>query len=173
MLRHEIVEDYNEVEALVYEAFESSNLYEFKEPIEHKLVAELRKTENYIQELSIVVQEGWEIVGHALSTIVRLDDKEVLALAPMSVKPVLQGSGVGLQLIMETIDTAKKLEFGAIIVMGHPDYYPRFGFKLAKDFNITCNIDNAQEYLFVLELKDGFLSRGGKVVYPEVFFRDY
>tara|TARA_Y100001960_G_scaffold332552_1_gene433523 strand:- start:6053 stop:6583 length:531 start_codon:yes stop_codon:yes gene_type:complete len=176
MLRHELPEDYKEVEAIVYEAFESSSLYEFKDPTEHKLVAALRKTDGYVPELSIVVQEGWDIVGHALSTVVKIEgeqEKEVLALAPMSVKPVLQKSGVGLQLIMETIDTAKKLGYGAIVVLGHANYYPRFGFLQAKEFNIECNIDGVDDYLFVMELEKGYLEKNSKVIYPEVFFEEF
>jgi predicted N-acetyltransferase YhbS len=178
MLRQEVFEDHREVETLVYEAFESSSLYEFKEPVEHKLVAQLRNSVYFVPELSIVVQEGWEIVGHALSTAIDFAEgdriKRILALAPMSVKPVLQQTGVGLQLIMETSDVARKLGYGAIVVLGHEDYYPRRGFRKAKDLNITCNIEGVENNLFVMELEKGFFDEtGGKVVYPDIFFKDF
>lgn len=179
MLRQELQEDYREVEALVYEAFESSSLYEFKEPTEHKLVAELRNSVYFVPELSIVVQEGWEIVGHSLSTAIDFAEgekiKRVLALAPMSVKPVLQKTGVGLQLIMETIEVAKKLGYGAIVVLGHEDYYPKRGFKKAKDLNISSNIEGVENHLFVMELQKGFFDEdaGGKIIYPDIFFKDF
>ena len=177
MLRQEVFEDHREVEALVYEAFESSSLYEFKEPVEHKLVAELRNSVYFVPELSIVVQEGWEIVGHALSTAIDFSEgdkiKRILALAPMSVKPILQKTGVGLQLIMETSDVARKLGYGAIVVLGHADYYPKRGFRKAKDLNIACNIDGLEDNLFVMELQKGFFDQaGGKVIYPDIFLKD-
>jgi predicted N-acetyltransferase YhbS len=179
MLRQETPEDYKEVERLVYSAFESSNLFNYQKITEHKLVAALRETEGFIPELSIVVQEGWEITGHILLTKVKLDKDDgsqidILALAPMSVMPILQKTGVGLQLIMESTDIASKLGYGAIAVLGHKDYYPKHGFKLAQDYSITCNIDGVEEFLFVKELRRGFLENcDGKINYPDVFFQEF
>ncbi|HAG52646.1 MAG TPA: GNAT family N-acetyltransferase [Alphaproteobacteria bacterium] len=176
MLRQEIPEDYKEVERLVYSAFENSSLFNYQEITEHKLVAKLRESEGFVPELSIVVQEGWEITGHILLTKVNIKTqsgelKEVLALAPMSVMPVLQKTGVGLQLIMESTEIAKKLGFGALVVLGHKEYYPKHGFKLAKNYDITCNIDDVEDFLFIKELKDGYLHDcSGVIEYPAVFF---
>lgn len=175
MLRQEIPEDYREVEALVYDAFESSNLVKFEEVTEHKIVKNLRNSGGFIPELSIVAQEGWEIVGHILLTKVLLqgvdDTKDILALAPMSVKPILQKTGVGLQLIMESTDKAIELGYGAIVVVGHKDYYPKFGFKPASDYSITISIkDIPSEYIFIKELKKDYLKDfAGEVIYPEAF----
>ena len=176
MLRQETSEDYREVERLVYSAFESSNLFNYQKVTEHELVAKLRKSEGFVPELSIVVQEGWEITGHILLTKVNVkkengENLEVLALAPMSVMPVLQKTGVGLQLIMESVDVAKKMNFGAIVVLGHKEYYPKHGFKLASDYGIASNIDGVEDCLFALELQKGYLDDAkGKIEYPEVFF---
>lgn len=166
MLRQELPEDYKAVEKIIYDAFISAGN---ENPENHMLVEKLRNSAEFIPELSIVVQEGWDVVGHAISTSIKLETKDdiknILVLKTMGVMPVLQRSGVGLQLIMETVDIAKKLGYGAIVVKGYADYFAKFGFKPAKDFNITCNVDNANEVLFVKELQEGYLSSGGKIIY--------
>lgn len=124
MLRQEVQEDYNEVEKLVYSAFESLNLYEFKDPTEHNLVAELRKDSGFMPELSIVVQEGWDIVGHIINTV----ENGVVKIELMSVLPVLQKTGVGLQLVLETRDVARKMGFKKIIVNSNLSNFKKYGF---------------------------------------------
>jgi putative acetyltransferase len=64
---------------------------------------------------------------------------------------------------------ARALCYGAIVVAGYPDYYLRFGFKPARDWSVSCNLQIPEDALTAMELVDGALSGGGEVEYPELF----
>ena len=142
---------------------------------EWKLIEDVRKSGDFIRELSLVAEVDGEVVGHILFTpMTIIDDDEKygsLALAPVSVLPELQNNGIGTRLIEVGIEKAKEQGFASIIVMGHPKYYPKFGFELASKWSIGVEDDFESKYLFVLELKDGELDRiKGNVVYCDVFY---
>jgi putative acetyltransferase len=140
---------------------------------EARLVSALRESTAYSRELSLVAELGGRIVGHVLLTrvLLRKDgaEKNVLALGPMSVVPSQSHRGIGSELINASIGLAKEKGYGTIIVMGHPEYYKRFGFVPAKDVQITCNLPASEDALTVRELVEGNLSGGGHVEYPEPF----
>jgi putative acetyltransferase len=89
----------------------------------------------YISVLSLVAEIDNKIVGHILFFPIKIisqeNEYETLSLAPMSVLPTYQKMGIGSKLIEYGIKAAKKAGYGSIIVVGHPDYYPRFGFAPA------------------------------------------
>ena len=140
---------------------------------EARLVSALRESTTYNRELSLVAELGGRIVGHVLLTRVPLrkdgTEKNVLALGPMSVVPSQSHRGIGSELINAAISLAKEKGYGTIVVLGHPEYYKRFGFVHAKDLQVTCNLPAPEDALTVRELVEGNLTGGGHVEYPEPF----
>ncbi|BES63817.1 N-acetyltransferase [Gottschalkiaceae bacterium SANA] len=168
-------ENYSEVEALVKEAFmglENGN------PMEPVLVKKLRKGDSFVPGLSLIAHDGEKILGHILLTRIRIvgPDKEILslAMAPVSVLPDMQNQGIGGELIRVSIEMAKAMEYGSIIVLGHPEYYPRFGFQSTEKWQIRASFEVPAEALMGLELEKGALagSSMGIIEYPAVFFEE-
>lgn len=146
----------------------------FGQEAEGNLIVKLRKNKNFIKDLSLVACMGNEIIGHILfSKIVIKNDTEEfesLALAPMAVIPEFQGLGIGSQLINKGLQKATKLGYKSIIVLGHENYYPRFNFTPASQFQITCPFEVPDASFMAIELQKGNLdSVSGCVVYPKEF----
>lgn len=122
--------------------------------------------------LSLVAVEDGEVVGHVLFTdlAVTVDARAVraLCLAPVSVRPDYQNSGVGSMLIREGLRQSAQAGFEAVVVLGHPAYYPRFGFSAKLAEKLVAPF--AGEAFMAIELLDGALQgEAGTVVYPEAF----
>lgn len=162
-----------EVEGLVKEAF--MELTE-GEPTEHILVNRLRMAETFVPELSLVARNDQGILGHILLSEIHIvggkSECISLAMAPVSVHPEFQGLGIGSALIDEAILKAKELGYGSVIVLGHPEYYPRFGFQSTANWQIQAEFEVPEEALMGLELEVGALEacRMGVIEYPDVFF---
>ena len=88
----------------------------------------------------------------------------------MAVAPGNQRQGIGSALVRAGLDECKKLGFGAVVVLGHADYYPRFGFVPSTRFGIGCEYDVPEDVFMAMELQQGAL-RGvsGKVKYHPAF----
>jgi putative acetyltransferase len=144
---------------------------------EAQLVSALRESTTYNRELSQVAELGGRIVGHVLLTRVPLrkdgEEKHVLALGPMSVVPSQSHRGIGSELINASIRLAKEKGYGAIVVLGHPEYYKRFGFVQARELQVSCNLPAPEDALTVIEIVAGNLAGGGHVEYPEPFISLY
>jgi putative acetyltransferase len=144
---------------------------------EAQLVSALRESSTYSRELSQVAELGGRIVGHVLLTRVPLrkdgEEKHVLALGPMSVVPSQSHRGIGSELINASIKLAKEKGYGAIVVLGHPEYYKRFGFVQARERQVSCNLPAPEDALTVMEIVEGNLAGGGHVEYPEPFISLY
>ncbi|MEN8205700.1 MAG: N-acetyltransferase [Pseudomonadota bacterium] len=144
---------------------------------EAQLVSALRESATYNRELSLVAELGGRIVGHVLLTRVPLRrdgaEKNVLALGPMSVVPSQSHRGIGSELINASIHLARDKGYGAIVVLGHPEYYKRFGFVPARDLQVSCNLPAPEDALTVMEIVAGNLAGGGHVEYPEPFVALY
>jgi predicted N-acetyltransferase YhbS len=94
-----------------------------------------------------------------------------LALAPVAVLPEYQNQGIGGKLIMEGHRLARELGYGSVIVVGHPAYYPRFGYKPASRWNITASFEVPDEAFMALELLEGGLKDvSGEIEYVKEFF---
>ncbi|MBA7655382.1 hypothetical protein ES703_63286 [subsurface metagenome] len=88
----------------------------------------------------------------------------------MAVIPEFQRQGVGSELINRGIEKAKELGFNSIIVLGHKDYYPKFSFKRASEWNIKCSFEVPDEVFMAIELTEGaFEGKAGIVKYPDEF----
>ena len=143
---------------------------------EQYLVERLRNSEAFIPELSIVAEINQNIAGHILLTRIKVvnnknEEFESLALAPVSVLPEYQGKGIGGKLIETAHKKAKELGFGSVILLGHENYYPRFGYEIAKKYGIKLPFEVPDENCMTIELIKGTLEGiEGTVVYPKAFF---
>lgn len=119
--------------------------------------------------MSLVAEDGGEIVGHIMFSPVALQGQVGpplgLGLAPMAVVPSRQRQGIGSRLVWAGLDRCRALGARFVVVLGHAAYYPLFGFVPASRFGLRCEWDAPDEAFMALELADGAL-RGpaGRVV---------
>jgi len=109
------------------------------------------------------------IVGHIMFTKAKVEDKVVLALAPLSVLPEYQRQGVGTALIEEGHRIAKELNYEYSIVLGSETYYPRTGYLPANMFGITAPFEVPQENFMAYKLKDAAGKICGVLRYAKEF----
>ena len=149
------------------------NLAAFETALEADLVDALRAQASPF--LSLVAADGDEaaIVGHILFTPVTLEDSRdlrLMGLAPMAVLPAKQRQGVGSALVREGLAHCRSLHVDAVVVLGHADYYPRFGFAPASRFGIRSEYDVPDDVFMALELREGALQgRNGVIRYHPAF----
>lgn len=171
-IRQERPEEYSTTEEMIKEAFLHE---EYSDKKEHLLVNNIRKSDAFIPELSLVaINDSNEVVGHILlSKITIVDHDKVadsLALAPVSVAPDYQKKGIGSRLIHAALQKAKDIGYHSVIVLGHKDYYPKFGFKQASLWNIKPPFEVPDEVFMTLELTEHSLEHvEGVVHYSEAF----
>lgn len=139
---------------------------------EARLVNKLRDDNAVV--LSLVAQMEEKIVGHILFSPVTIQDDDAewraVGLGPMAVLPEFQNQGVGSALIRAALAELKTRGHDVIIVLGHPDYYPRFGFQPTLPFGIRWEIDVPAEVFMLLELRENALNgRRGVVQYHPLF----
>ncbi|WP_446039129.1 GNAT family N-acetyltransferase [Streptomyces sp. SID1121] len=146
------------------------NLAAFDTPLEADLVDALRADPSWIDGLSIVTtdQDG-ELIGHALLTRCHIDDTPALCLGPVAVRPEYQKTGAGSAAIRAALQAAKELGEHFVTVLGHPTYYPRFGFTRASEYGIGISIDVPDEAMMALTLDVGHPLPGGTVHYAAPF----
>lgn len=146
MIRPQKKGDNNAVYAINQTAFDSD--------AEANLVQELLMSDT--NTLSIVSESEGVLNGHLLlseMTVQQRDvDLKIYGLAPMAVLPAYQRQGIGKQLVQEAIRKAREAFIDAIFVLGHPEYYPRFGFKPTIEYQITGVYDVPPEAFMVLDL---------------------
>jgi len=149
------------------------NKLAFDQEEESNLVDKIRNSKNFIPDLSIVAELNNRLIGHILFSKIEILGSSVfntLALAPMAVIPEFQRQGVGSELIKKGMKKAKELGFDSIIVLGHKDYYPKFGFKEASRWKIKCPYKVPQEAFMAIELTEKALEgKAGTVKYPDEF----
>jgi putative acetyltransferase len=147
------------------------NISAFETPGEAKLVNKLRKEVNPI--ISLVAEENEDIVGHILFTPVRLSgnpELKIMGLGPMAVLPAYHGRGIGSALVRAGLEKCKELGFGAVAVLGHTWFYPRFGFKPSVLYDIRPEFDVPEEVFMILELQpDYLLDASGSIQYHPLF----
>src|SRR5262245_3342769 len=150
LIRTEEERDRAAVYAVIAAAFERS--------LEADLVDVLRQQAQAI--VSLVAENDQTIVGHILITPVSLTghpDLKISGLGPLAVAPNHQRKGFGTALVRAGLEQCQQLGLGAVVVLGHPEYYPRFGFSPSSRFGIGCEYDVAEDVFMVMELRPGYL----------------
>lgn len=143
----------------------------FPTPDEARIVDELRAdSDAWIDGLSIVTTDAdGTIVGYALYSRCRVDAAPALTLGPCAVLPSCQRSGAGSAAIVAGLDVARAHGENLVVVLGHAEYYPKFGFVPASRFGIRAPFDVPDEAMMALRLDDARPVPSGTIVYPAAF----
>jgi len=157
-----------------HSAIKAINDLAFKQVNEGLLIEKLRGTPDFIPGLSLVAEFEQGVIGHILFYPVKIADHGkkfiTLALGPMCVHPDHQRKGVGTKLVHEGLKRAKGLGYRSVIVVEHPEYYPRFGFKEASRFEIRAPFEVPDNAFCAIELVRGELkNKSGVVEYPQPY----
>ena len=170
-IRQETRLDHQAVFSLIAEAFKNEEYSDHKEQF---LVERLRNSNAFIPELSLVAEYKSEIIGHILLTKIKIKNTEnefnSLALAPVSVLPEYQNNGVGGTLIKNAHRIAKRMNYDSVVLLGHPNYYPKFGYTQSEKFGIELPYDVPKENCMAIELSEnGLKNVNGIVEYSKEF----
>jgi len=156
------------------EAIRAVNLAAFPTALEGDIVDALRPRVTTF--LSLVAEADGEVIGHILFTPVAVGEAapscRAMGLAPMAVTPDRQRRGVGSLLVTAGLDACRDLGAEMVVVLGHADYYPRFGFRPAADFGLRCPIPGAEDFFFALPLVPGGALPHGTVSFHPGFGAD-
>ncbi|HTG14512.1 MAG TPA: N-acetyltransferase [Blastocatellia bacterium] len=144
----------------------------FGQPNEADLVDALRKHAH--PYISLVAVVDGQVVGHIFFSPVSIESGGdaflAIGLAPMAVLPDYQNKGIGTELVQAGLRECRRLGHEVVVVLGHPKYYPRFGFVPASQRGIRSEYDVADEVFMVAELTPGALKgRQGLVKYHSEF----
>jgi putative acetyltransferase len=152
VIRAETIEDQAEIRRV--------NELAFPGPSEADLVDALR--EHAAPIISLVATLDGEVVGHIFFSPVTIESEEAastaMGLAPMAVLPTHQNQGVGSSLVREGLKECSRLGHDIVVVLGHANYYPRFGFVPASSKGLRSEYDVPDEVFMVTELKPGALA---------------
>ncbi len=126
--------------------------------------------------LSLVYERDGELLGHILFTAVELLGKgsglRIAALGPMAVLPQRQRSGIGNAMVEEGINRCREAGFDAMVVVGYPEYYGRFGFSPASGYHLECEYEVPDDVFMALELRTSALAEAeGMILYHDAFNR--
>ncbi len=165
-IRQENQKDYEEVYMVVKTAFETA---EHSDGNEQDLVVDLRNSDSFIPELSLVAVKEDKIVGYILFTKIEIENHEEIALAPLAVLPEYQKQGIGSMLIEQGHKIAKQLGYHYSIVLGSENYYPKFGYIPATQYGIQAPFDVANENFMAMKLNDTDIEITGVVQYAKEF----
>ncbi|WP_426367248.1 GNAT family N-acetyltransferase [Streptomyces sp. E-08] len=160
--RPETTGDVEAVHALVAAAFGSE--------AEADLVEALRVDDAWLPGLSYVaVAPDGTVAAHALITRCLVDGAPAAALAPVSVAPAYQRTGAGQAVVRAVLDAARLLGEELVLVLGHPEYYPRFGFVRASEYGIKPGFEVPDETMMALVLDGSAPVPRGTLAYPAPF----
>ncbi|MGO1181652.1 MAG: GNAT family N-acetyltransferase [Micrococcaceae bacterium] len=152
-------------------AVRAINIAAFPTPAEADLVDALRADPDaWIDGLSMLshANDGTP-VGHALLTRCTVGGQPALALAPCAVDPARQRQGAGSAAIRAGLDAARDRGENLVVVLGHAEYYPRFGFTPASHLGVTTAIDIPDEAFMALALHPSQPTPRGEIRYPAAF----
>jgi predicted N-acetyltransferase YhbS len=150
-------------------AIREVNLQAFGKTYEPDLVEAVRTDPAaWLPHLSLVAVDDDNIVGHILFSRVHIDSTPVLSLGPLAVLPTHQNQGVGGTLIQAGLTAARAATEHLVILLGHPTYYPRFGFLPATDFDIHHSSVDDGPHLMALPLDDTPIP-SGTIEYPALW----
>jgi putative acetyltransferase len=165
-LRYEQPSDAQAVYAVNQAAFDGQ--------AESNLVVELHRQSAVI--ISLVAELGGQMVGHILFSPVSVSQTagnvRVAGLAPLAVLPKFQNQGIGSALVRRGLESCREQGYAVVVVLGHPDYYPRFGFTPAQQHGLSCEYDAPPEAFMALELEPGALDQVSGLVRFHPAFKD-
>lgn len=166
VIRPEQPEDFPVVRAV--------NLAAFDTTVEADLVDAMRETSEYVPELSLIAELDGQIVGHALFSEVTVEQETgeltALSLGPIAVLPEHQRQGIGSTLIEHGHRRGREMGYPFVVLIGHPWYYPRFGYVPARQHGLVTIWDVSDPVFMVCELEPGALEHAaGEIRYPEPF----
>ncbi|QFG24542.1 GNAT family N-acetyltransferase [Actinomadura sp. WMMB 499] len=118
---------------------------------------------------TVTVDADGAVVGHALLTRCHVGGEPALALAPCAVLPPVQRTGAGSAAIRAGLDAARDMGENLVVVLGHADYYPRFGFAPASGFGIRAPFEAPDEAMMAMALDDARPVPRGTIAYPAAF----
>jgi putative acetyltransferase len=151
-------------------AVRNVNLAAFPTAAEADLVDALRESDAWLDGLSIVAEDGGgNVVAHALLTRCHVGGSPALALAPCAVLPRVQRRGAGSAAIRAALGAGNAKGEHLVVVLGHPDYYPRFGFVPASRLGIRASFDVPDGALMALALNPDAETPRGTISYPAAF----
>ena len=142
IIRNEEEKDIQQVREIVRSTFPTE--------AESKLVDALRESGKAV--ISLVAVNNEEVLGHILFSPVSTtppSDAKGIGLAPVAVKPAFQSLGIGSQLCREGLRLCEKLAYDYAVVLGSPEYYGRFGFKKASDFDLQKEYGVDDEFMVI------------------------
>jgi putative acetyltransferase len=124
--------------------------------------------------ISLVAFADGRIVGHIFFSPVKVGSNDssfqALGLAPMAVLPEFQNRGIGSMLVRAGLQACKTAGHPIVFVLGHPEFYPRFGFMPAAACGLSCEYDVPDDTFMVAELEAGALQgKSGRVKYHPAF----
>lgn len=143
---------------------------------EHLVAHKLRCSPNYLPEMDYVAEADGKLVGHIMYSLAKIVDGQggehaVLNFGPLSVLPACKNRGVGKALMHYSIQQAKTTGYPAIVFFGHPDYYPRFGFKRGADFGLETMEGKTFDAFMAMELHENALQDiTGRYYEDDAFF---
>jgi putative acetyltransferase len=120
----------------------------FGRDVEADLYLQLRELPDFNPKLSLMALYDGKVVGHVVfsaMTIEGVDGVQAFALGPIAVLPDYQGQQIGAALIYEGLEVCRRAKIDVIFLLGHADYYPRFGFVPARERGFTCAYDVPDE----------------------------
>ena len=140
---------------------------------EHFLIRIIRESNDYLPQISRIAEYNGRIVGAVYYTKAWIVDNDirhdVITFGPLAVEPTMEGNDIGGALMRETIKLAKEAGCSGIVLMGEPNYYPRFGFERGKKYGITDADGNTWDSLMCLPLNDDFSNIKGKLIESKDF----
>lgn len=159
-------DDISAIREVITDAFGQMN--------EALLVENIRKSPNFIPELSLLAKENGHVLGHILFSPILIEGEQqttpALALAPLAVTPARQRQGIGSQLVQVGLSKCRELGHSIVVVLGHSEYYRKFGFQTASKLGVQAPFSVPDEAFMVLELKADVLKNvRGMVKYPGYF----
>ena len=128
-------------------AIRAVNLEAFGQDEEGRIVDALRA--NGAATLSLVATDNGTVVGHIMFSPLVVETIQGAGLGPMAVRPSHQRQGIGSRLVEEGVARLRASGCPFIVVLGHPEFYPRFGFRPAATYGVTCEWDVASEAFMV------------------------
>jgi putative acetyltransferase len=154
-----------------HDAIHRLNLAAFDNGPEAVLVDRLR---TYCQEyVAFVAVENGEIVGHIVFTPATIDSSTAvgMGLAPMAVLPSHQRKGIGSRLVRHGLEFLRKSNCPFVIVLGHPEYYPRFGFEVASRYKLRSQWEGVPDeaFMVIVFIGDALPKQDGVARYRDEF----